>query len=146
MSRALGCGWARARTANEKMDFDADDLKKKYGKYTKYIPGFGNAKSKPVWLGALVQKARKGMRFRLRHLVLLLGLAFMVGNIAMSLSHNQGGGVHETATEQKKKDSTKLGRQSGSLKARKRVGSGKLPQPGGFNDRVEDLVKRCVPD
>ena len=144
MSRALGRGWTRKRTADGKMDFDADDLKKKYGKYTKYIPGFfGNAKSKQVWLGALVQKARKGMRFRLRHLVLLLGLAFMVGNIAMSLSHNQGGGVHEIATEQKKKkDSAKMGRQSGGLKARQRVGSGKLPQPGGFNDRVEDLVKR----
>ena len=114
------------------MDFDADDLKKKYGKYGS------------KW-GKAINRVQKHLS--LTSVFLVLGLLFLLGNIVLSVHrHHHQHSQHQSQLGLGHNGAVRGGgdKQSnlGAKAKAKRVGFGKLPQPGGFNDRVEDLVRK----
>ena len=131
------------------MDLDDDDLKKfgkygkLYGKYSKQTNSFFR---------------KKGV---LKYAVLAFGALFLLSNIALSFHskrtsfrgeeesdragryHFTSSGVGGTALRNAG-GTTSAGDTKGFgtlSSAERRKMAAKMPQPGGFNDRVEDLVK-----
>ncbi|QDZ25905.1 glycosyltransferase [Chloropicon primus] len=142
------------------MDFDADDLKKKYGKYLPAGANAGKLQRKVRKVVHRVEKRLKEVKFSFAHLIFILGLLFMTGNIALSFRshHNnkhhgptpQAGHLSEAARSSSGQSSVlaavagkiDLARASTTAQSRKMASFGKLPMPGGFSDRVEDLIKK----
>ena len=137
------------------MDFDADDLKKRSGRYLPAGAGSGRLHRRLRERVARAQKWLGNFKFSFTHLIFAVGLLFMAGNIALSFhTHHKPVGTRSgllgdpgrgarpasvvTAVIGRKAQPRALG----GAESKKMASLGKLPLPGGFNDRVEDLVKK----